>query len=349
VLQNAHRTGRIAVPACFTLGSFSLSLAEYSESSTAMKKTNAANTEAKAVITEIVDGDEPLYSWKKELELEQLKVELEQLNATLDAERKAELSDRLALGDRILDSFDAAGLVPLDPYTGDLDCLAYRCRAQGHESSLALSVQGVPLDGPLGCIVCQSEQKESEFCERLLELRGAAYDSGWDRAKADIAVISKLQQCRSIAALPKKEKAALAELEDLYRPLVELAAEKARLAELADLTRIRTRCGCNSDRPGALYYVRFDTSDGPLWKIGITARSVADRFSGEPTPRETIWERWFEDGSIPPTLERRIIHQYRHLQYKGSILRNGNTECFTADIFNGADIESIVERFDAAG
>lgn len=101
--------------------------------------------------------------------------------------------------------------------------------------------------------------------------------------------------------------------------------------------------------PLSLYYVCFETPDGPIWKIGITTKSVAERFSGEPTPKTTIWEKRFDDGCIPAAIERFVVKRYRHLQYKGSILRNGNTECFTADVFNGADIESIVERFDAAG
>lgn len=266
---------------------------------------------------------------------EALRVKLIELEMEKDEARAAE---RFELGDRILDLFDEAGLLALDPYTGDLEGLAYRCRAKGHSCTLRISTSGAPLDGPLGCLLCRLDEEELDFQSQLLDLRGAAYGSDWDRAKADIKVITTLQKYSSIKELSKEKEEVLASLEKLYRPLVPLETDQK--AEFS----VRGG-GYRSDRPGLLYYVRFDTDDGPLWKIGITARSARDRFAGEPLPFAVVWERLFDDGRIPPNLERQILRQYSQHKYQGSALASGNTECFTCDIFRGANVDSIVAGF----
>lgn len=92
--------------------------------------------------------------------------------------------------------------------------------------------------------------------------------------------------------------------------------------------------GYREHRRGILYYARFETMDGPLWKIGITNYSVKKRFYGEPTPYTVLFERIYEDGSIPPRLEAEIKRKYRKHRYRGYALKSGNTECFTKDVLN---------------
>jgi hypothetical protein len=78
--------------------------------------------------------------------------------------------------------------------------------------------------------------------------------------------------------------------------------------------------------------VRFDLPSGPIYKIGITNRTVKQRFSNEKTPYVILWQERHEDGSIPPKLEKTILKKYKKYQYKGDELESGNTECFTIDI-----------------
>jgi hypothetical protein len=71
------------------------------------------------------------------------------------------------------------------------------------------------------------------------------------------------------------------------------------------------RYGYNPSVPGTLYYVRFDLPGKSLWKIGITSKTVKHRFALEPTPHTIIWERRYEDGELPPKLERAILRKHK--------------------------------------
>ena len=91
--------------------------------------------------------------------------------------------------------------------------------------------------------------------------------------------------------------------------------------------------GYNVESPGRLYYLRFDTQIGPLWKIGITNRTIKERFQSEKTPYTILLDEWHEDGSISPLKEKQILKRHKKHLYKGEpILVSGNTECFTKDV-----------------
>jgi hypothetical protein len=92
--------------------------------------------------------------------------------------------------------------------------------------------------------------------------------------------------------------------------------------------------GYNVHRSGILYYVRLDLPEFSLWKIGITNHSVRRRFCAEPTPHEILMEQHFEDGRIPPRIERSILRTHKQHRYQGNALISGNTECFTIDVLN---------------
>jgi hypothetical protein len=108
------------------------------------------------------------------------------------------------------------------------------------------------------------------------------------------------------------------------------------------LNNLRKGAGCRGcsipgykmDKPGTLYYIRFDLPGLSLWKIGITNNNVYTRFKSEKTPYSIIWERRYDDGSIPPALEGKILKQHKRYQYKGKLLESGNTECFIKDVLN---------------
>lgn len=87
-------------------------------------------------------------------------------------------------------------------------------------------------------------------------------------------------------------------------------------------------------QPGILYYVRFEIDTGWIYKIGITNLSVKKRFAREKTPYTVIWQQRYEDGAIPPDVEKKILRKHKKYRYKGDALRSGNTECFTHDVLN---------------
>lgn len=86
--------------------------------------------------------------------------------------------------------------------------------------------------------------------------------------------------------------------------------------------------------PTILYYIRLKKEN--LYKIGITKRSVKERFSkSELENIEIIFEKLFEDGSEAFEKEHKILKENKEFQYKGpNILGAGNTELFLKDILN---------------
>jgi hypothetical protein len=95
--------------------------------------------------------------------------------------------------------------------------------------------------------------------------------------------------------------------------------------------------GYKTTKPGTLYYVRFDFPELTLWKIGITNRTVRERFFGFDVKPITLWEKRWNDGSIADELEDDILNDPRYdaYRYRGApVLQSGNTECFTIDIMS---------------
>jgi len=91
--------------------------------------------------------------------------------------------------------------------------------------------------------------------------------------------------------------------------------------------------GFNPDKPGSLYYVRFDHNGKAFYKIGITNRTIAERFCGEPTPYTVIMETRYLFGYLAAELERDILANHKRHQYQGDcFLVSGNTELFTKDV-----------------
>lgn len=96
--------------------------------------------------------------------------------------------------------------------------------------------------------------------------------------------------------------------------------------------------GFKLEKPAILYYIKFYTKIGVLYKIGITNLSTQIRFRYEPCSFQIIKEEHFLLGKLAKEKEREILTKYKDWLYKGDyVLKNGNTECFTKDVL-GLDI-----------
>jgi len=86
-------------------------------------------------------------------------------------------------------------------------------------------------------------------------------------------------------------------------------------------------------RPAIMYYVRVDVGDSILYKIGITNRSVVERF-GADMRYITVLQTWdYELGADAYAAEQVIISLNAEFKYTGpNILATGNTELFTIDV-----------------
>lgn len=96
-----------------------------------------------------------------------------------------------------------------------------------------------------------------------------------------------------------------------------------------------TEWGFKVRKSALLYYLRVTAQDGArLYKIGITNRTVGDRFSmtdlGRIVPIR-IWE--YAEGQDALDRETEILRKFRHLAYRGEpVLFSGNSELFVSDV-----------------
>jgi len=92
--------------------------------------------------------------------------------------------------------------------------------------------------------------------------------------------------------------------------------------------------GFDKNKPGTLYYLEVVTVSGTLWKIGITNRTIDERFTAKDLLSITVvYQHTFKSGKDASDLEKLLLKEYKHLQYDGAkVLRDGNTELFTSDI-----------------
>ena len=96
-------------------------------------------------------------------------------------------------------------------------------------------------------------------------------------------------------------------------------------------------CACGGfdpKKPGYVYYLVIN--NGEAYKIGITNRTVEERFNlTELSKIEVVWTKYFENGQDCWDMEKEILRKYKQYRYKGNpLLASGNTELFSVDIFN---------------
>ena len=102
-----------------------------------------------------------------------------------------------------------------------------------------------------------------------------------------------------------------------------------------------TRCpscakyGFDQNKPGILYYLKFIIDGKNLYKIGITNKTIEDRFYCEPIPYEVIMQKQYLSGLLAREEEKKILTDFKSYLYTGpDLLKSGNTELFTKDVLN---------------
>jgi len=93
----------------------------------------------------------------------------------------------------------------------------------------------------------------------------------------------------------------------------------------------RAHFGFNINLPAILYYLKVQGGKG--YKIGITNRTVAERFVGEADKIEVIKTWYYESGKDARDREQEVLSKYKPMKYIGEhLLSSGNTELFNKDI-----------------
>lgn len=89
-------------------------------------------------------------------------------------------------------------------------------------------------------------------------------------------------------------------------------------------------------KPCTLYYLHIKDLD--FYKIGITTLSIEHRYrtSFDKEQFEVVFTKTFDSGKEAYELEQTLLTTFTHLRHTGSkVLKTGNTEIFTEDIFKG--------------
>jgi hypothetical protein len=115
---------------------------------------------------------------------------------------------------------------------------------------------------------------------------------------------------------------------------------------LQRLTRVEKGDGCPAcaeygfDRttPAILYYLRVSSPEGLLYKIGVTNRTVAERYRAYDLKYLLVlWEIPFETGEEAYTMEQEILSQFKKFRYEGDWRFSdgvGGRELFNRDVLN---------------
>ena len=88
--------------------------------------------------------------------------------------------------------------------------------------------------------------------------------------------------------------------------------------------------------PAISYYVRIETDGGPVYKIGVTNKTVAERFSRETVGIKPIKEWEFNAGIEALDFERNILTRFQAQRYDGPpiLTHGGDTEIFEVDVLD---------------
>ncbi len=95
--------------------------------------------------------------------------------------------------------------------------------------------------------------------------------------------------------------------------------------------------GFDPTLPATLYYLSIN--NGQAYKIGITNRTIEERFGIEDRLKITVIAKWhFESGQDARQREIEILRKHYINRYTGpDLLRNGNSELFKSDVLNLKD------------
>ncbi len=94
--------------------------------------------------------------------------------------------------------------------------------------------------------------------------------------------------------------------------------------------------GFNPDKPARLYYIKFSKDSETYYKVGITNRSIRERFNKDKDLEIIVlYEHVFTSGYEARELEKSILEEYKPLRINNTteILNSGgNTELFKIDV-----------------
>ena len=94
------------------------------------------------------------------------------------------------------------------------------------------------------------------------------------------------------------------------------------------------KTGFDPNKPAILYYLRIDhLSQSPLYKIGITNKTIKDRHRANFDTITVLRQRCYQNGADAYRKEQEIIQNNIPFLYRGpALLKSGNSELFEKNI-----------------
>ena len=90
------------------------------------------------------------------------------------------------------------------------------------------------------------------------------------------------------------------------------------------------------NKPTILYYLEFTVGEKKYYKIGITTKSIKERFAYETTPYKILDYKLYASGKTAYNKEQKILKKYNKFRYtEYDILKSGNSELFTKNVLKG--------------
>jgi hypothetical protein len=94
--------------------------------------------------------------------------------------------------------------------------------------------------------------------------------------------------------------------------------------------------GFNIGKPAILYFISFEYNSTKFYKVGITNRTVYERYSDESWEKlkiTIVWELKFDIGKDARELEKSLLDKYKEFKVNTGALKSGNTETLSIEIF----------------
>lgn len=92
--------------------------------------------------------------------------------------------------------------------------------------------------------------------------------------------------------------------------------------------------GFNLEKPGIVYHVSFEYEGIEYYKLGITNRTVQQRFAADwkKCNMKIIWIKEFERGQDARNLEKSLLNKYSNYLINTGGLISGNSETLTVKV-----------------
>lgn len=175
------------------------------------------------------------------------------------------------------------------------------------------------IHGKQGCVKCGYDRMASKqtlttetFIEKAVQVHGTKYD--YSKVRYTTHDSEVLITCSSHGDF-------------LQKPVYHLGGSNCPQCS-AEVSKLQF----NPDKETTLYYVYFPEFN--IYKIGITNRSIKQRFYGDKVDYTIIFSKVYKTGYLAWKQEQRILKKNIQYKYDGPpLLSAGNSELFTTNIF----------------